>query len=440
MALALEHPIASQSSSEVIMEKTKDGDTIRIFGRDKPAQQKDFQSSAPVTDNSKHSDEELIEISDDKMNSRQLMVAYGELGGKIFILDNGDIVAEVRDSGFYDQLGLQIDMSQFRFEHTQEGYDWLASINQDVKNFFDGNDSSDASLHDMSLNKSNTAHSIDAVMSKVKRRRIDQENLENPQTSKVQQQQHAFPPLQQQSFTLSTPQQPFLVQTSSVNQFQSQFEEELKKYACYQSQGEEIDAKKLGQMLEGICGTDMKSFDPKMFAMMPMERQILLDKVKWKLGNRLWKVPYVSPPAYGEKLVAIRNTVEDAGALQHVFLDLMYQIALGRSDHLTDKLVDGYKLALLATGDAQRIREQTTGGAFGKPDKSEILSETTKQKMNEQRKIKKGNFNLPHSGNSRFNSSERVTQNQNSQRKILGFPRQKGVGLGKQKGFKFNNR
>lgn len=84
------------------MEKTKDGDTIRIFGRDKPAQQKDFQSSAPVTDNSKHSDEELIEISDDKMNSRQLMVAYGELGGKIFILDNGDIVAEVRDSGFYD--------------------------------------------------------------------------------------------------------------------------------------------------------------------------------------------------------------------------------------------------------------------------------------------------------------------------------------------------
>ncbi|KAA6373767.1 MAG: hypothetical protein EZS28_030708, partial [Streblomastix strix] len=108
MALALEPPIVSQSSSEVIMEKTKDGDTIRIFGSDKPAQQKDFQSPAPVSDNSKHSDEELIEISDDKMNSRQLMVAYGERSGKIFILDNGDIVAEVRDSGFYDQLTLII--------------------------------------------------------------------------------------------------------------------------------------------------------------------------------------------------------------------------------------------------------------------------------------------------------------------------------------------
>ncbi|KAA6366246.1 MAG: hypothetical protein EZS28_038227, partial [Streblomastix strix] len=133
----------------------------------------------------------------------------------------------------------------------------------------------------------------------------------------------------------------------------------------------------------------------------------------------------LSTLTYGEKLVAIRNTVEGAGALQHVFLDLMYQITLGRSEHFMDKLVDRYKLALLATGDAQRIREQTTGGTCVKPDKSEILSETTKQKMNEQKKMKKGNFNLPRSGSSRFNSSELVAQNQNSQRQIMGFPRQK---------------
>ncbi|KAA6402522.1 MAG: hypothetical protein EZS28_001954 [Streblomastix strix] len=277
-------------------------------------------------------------------------------------------------------------------------------------------------------------------MSKVKRRRIDEENLEYSQISKILHQQHAFPPFHQQLLTLSTPQQPFLVQTSSVNQFQSQFEEELKKYACYQSQDEEIAANKLDQMLEEIYCAEMKSFDPKIFAMMPMERKILLDKVKWKLGNRLWKVPYVYLSTYGGKLVAKRNTVEDTEALQHVFLDLMYQIALGRNEHLMDKLVDGYKLALLATSDAQRIREQTTGGTFVKPDKSEILSETTKQKMNEQRKIKKKNFNLPISDSNRFNSSERLTQNQNSQRQILGFPRQRGVGLGKQKGFKFHNR
>ncbi|KAA6372734.1 MAG: hypothetical protein EZS28_031738 [Streblomastix strix] len=380
MALTLDLPIASQSSSETIMEKTKDGDAIRIFGRDKPAQQKDFQSPAPITDNSRQNDEELIEISDDQMNSRQLIVAYGERSGKIFIIENGEIVAEVRDSGFYDQLGVQIDMSQFRFEQPQDGYNWLASINQDVKNFFDGNDSSEATSHDMSLNKSNTAQPIQAVMNKVKRRKIDEENLENPHILKFQQQQHAFPPLQYQPFPLSTLQQPFLIQTSSVNQFQSQFEEKLKKYACYQSQNEEIAEKKLGQMLEAICGTDMKSFDPKMLAIMPMERQILFDEVKQKLGNRLWKVSYVSSLAYGEKLVAIRNTVEEAGALQHVFLDLMYQIALGRSEHLIDKQVNGYKLVLLATSNAQRIRVQTTGGTFVKPDKSEILSQTTKQK------------------------------------------------------------
>ncbi|KAA6325456.1 MAG: hypothetical protein EZS28_054067 [Streblomastix strix] len=100
MTLALDFPITSESSSEVIMEKTKDDDTIRIFGRDRPAQQKDFQSPAPITDNLKHSDEELIQISDGKMNSRQLMFAYGEHSGKIFILDNGDIAAEVWYSGF----------------------------------------------------------------------------------------------------------------------------------------------------------------------------------------------------------------------------------------------------------------------------------------------------------------------------------------------------
>ncbi|KAA6353337.1 MAG: hypothetical protein EZS28_051136 [Streblomastix strix] len=107
------------------------------------------------------------------------------------------------------------------------------------------------------------------------------------------------------------------------------------------------------------------------------------------------------------KLVAIRNTVDDVRALQQMFFDLM------------DKLIDGYKLAFLATGDTQRIREHTTGGTFVKLDKSEILSETIKQKMNDQRQIKKGNSNLRRFPISRFNSSERVTQNQNSQRQMF---------------------
>ncbi|KAA6366758.1 MAG: hypothetical protein EZS28_037715 [Streblomastix strix] len=174
MALALDPPIASQSSSEAIMEKTKDGDAIHNFEKDKPAQQKDFQSPAPITDNSRLCDEELIEIGDDKMNSCQLIVAFGERSRKIFILENSDIVAEIRESGFYDQLGVQIDMSQFRFENPQDGYDWLASINQDVKNFSTEMILVRRLCMIQVYFKSNSALSIDTVMSKVKRRRIDE--------------------------------------------------------------------------------------------------------------------------------------------------------------------------------------------------------------------------------------------------------------------------
>ncbi|KAA6394975.1 MAG: hypothetical protein EZS28_009499 [Streblomastix strix] len=102
-----------------IMEKTKDSDIIRIFEQDKPTLQKDSKSSAPVNENLRLINEELIKICDDKMNSCQLIVAYWEHSGKIFILDKGDIVAEVRYSGFQDQLRLQIDMSQFRFCQTK---------------------------------------------------------------------------------------------------------------------------------------------------------------------------------------------------------------------------------------------------------------------------------------------------------------------------------
>ncbi|KAA6371023.1 MAG: hypothetical protein EZS28_033450 [Streblomastix strix] len=168
VALALKPPIASQFTSEVILEKTNDSDTIHNLRREKHAQQKDFKSSAPTTDNSRQSDEELIEIRDNKMNSSQLIVAYGERSRKIFIFDNVDTVSEIRDSDFYNQLGQQIGMSQFLFEHLQDGYDWLASIKQEGKNFIERNDSTTTSLHGMSLSKIIYAQFIDAVMSKDK--------------------------------------------------------------------------------------------------------------------------------------------------------------------------------------------------------------------------------------------------------------------------------
>ncbi|KAA6383700.1 MAG: hypothetical protein EZS28_020771 [Streblomastix strix] len=275
-------------------------------------------------------------------------------------------------------------------------------------------------------------------MKNIKRRRLDEDHTIATQNVDISAQLHISTPAQQHIATAMQQVPLYQLPVQSSNQLQTQFDEELKKYASYQSKNEEIAAMKLVQMLEGFCKSETKSFDPSMFAMTPMDRQFLINKVRWKLANKIWKVPNVSPPVYQERSVVIRNAVEDAGSLQHVFLDLMFQIALGRSDQLMDKVVDGYKLALLTTGDAQRIRENTTGGTFNKPDKSEILSETTKQKLNEQRKIKKANFNIPRSGSSKVSQSERVSQSWNNQRPVQGFPKQRKAVQGGQKGFKAN--
>ncbi|KAA6391689.1 MAG: hypothetical protein EZS28_012787 [Streblomastix strix] len=138
MALALYPPIASQFTSEVILEKTNDGDTIHNFEREN--------------------------LRNKRISSRQRQLL---------------IIQEVRDSDFYNQLGQQIGMCQFPLEHPQDCYNWFASIKQDGKNLIVGNDSTNESFYDMSLNKSISAQFIDAIMSKVKRGRVYEENIEN---------------------------------------------------------------------------------------------------------------------------------------------------------------------------------------------------------------------------------------------------------------------
>ncbi|KAA6336856.1 MAG: hypothetical protein EZS28_052838, partial [Streblomastix strix] len=184
------------------------------------------------------------------------------------------------------------------------------------------------------------------------------------------------------------------VQNNLQVSFQQQFNDEFKKYAEYESKQEQEAAIKLRQMLEGICRMEFKNFDAKAVLISPMERQILLNKIYWKHANKLWKVPYIAPLAYGERLQIVRNSVESSSAIQHVFLDLLLSIGIGNTEKLIDKLVDGYRLSLVATSEAQQVREQLAGGVFERPDKVEIYSETTKAKMVENSKIKKAKFQI----------------------------------------------
>ncbi|KAA6380717.1 MAG: hypothetical protein EZS28_023755 [Streblomastix strix] len=100
--------------------------------------------------------------------------------------------------------------------------------------------------------------------------------------------------------------------------------------------------------------------------------------------------------------------------LQHVFLDLMFQLGLNKTENFMDKLVDSYRLSLLAIGEAQKVRGQLAG-AFSKLDTLEIYSETKRQKMAENKKLKEENFRMYRFSGYRSNQMKRGFMNQNKQ-------------------------
>ncbi|KAA6404041.1 MAG: hypothetical protein EZS28_000441 [Streblomastix strix] len=422
---------ATPKNSRPILEKTKDGDVLRIFGSEKSVLRTNSSFFAQQKANIEQDDDDFIEIHNDKMNSIQLSIPYSERIRKIYVFDKGNIVAEVRRSVFYNEYSTKFDMRQFQFDHPQDGIDWLASVNADVQDLIKEDISKGPQyqfleqLQESNAENGSSLEQVDVAMKKIKRRRLDEDHAIITEIVDIPAQQHTSTPVQQHVATAIQQVPLYQLLVSSSNQLQTQFNEEMKKCASYQSKDEEVAAKKLVQMLEGICQSHLKSFDPSLFAMTPMNRQILINKIRWKLANKIWKVLNISPPVYQERSVVIRNAMEHAGSLQHEFLDQIFQIALGRSDQLMDKVVDGYKLAFLTTGDAKRIWENTKGGTFNKPNKLENLSETTKQKLNEQRKIKQANFNIPRSGSNKINQSERVSQNWNNPRPDQRFPMQR---------------
>ncbi|KAA6327736.1 MAG: hypothetical protein EZS28_053792 [Streblomastix strix] len=120
----------------------------------------------------------------------------------------------------------------------------------------------------------------------------------------------------------------------------------------------------------------------------------------------MWKLPKVAPSAFGERTV-FRIAIESSAQVQQVFLDIMHMASKGQLQGLMDKLVKGYKLSLLATGDAQRVREQLVGGIQTRSEKVEIFSDTQKQRQSEIKKLKKEGFQESRFSNQRMNLLER---------------------------------
>ncbi|KAA6398065.1 MAG: hypothetical protein EZS28_006406 [Streblomastix strix] len=89
---------ATPKRARPMPDKTKDGDVIHIFSSDRLELRTDSELSTQQKADQGQNDEDLIEISDDKMNSIQLSVENSERTGKIYIFDRDNIAAEVRCS------------------------------------------------------------------------------------------------------------------------------------------------------------------------------------------------------------------------------------------------------------------------------------------------------------------------------------------------------
>ncbi|KAA6358620.1 MAG: hypothetical protein EZS28_045853 [Streblomastix strix] len=354
---------------------------------------------------------------------------FNPRSGRILITENDEPVSEIQRDGIYDENFQRIPFQSLDFESIDHQKAWILSICNDLL----GNEVKSSSSTEPARNfdayitrkqMADGGNSIDDATTALKRRRLttDEEN----------ELQSLFQPVRIiSSFNAN-------VQNNLQASFQQQFNEELKKYVEYESKQEQEAAVKLRQMLEGIRRMEFKNFYAKSVLISPMERQILLNKVYCKHANKLQKVPCIAPLAYGERLRIVRNSVESSSAIQHVFLDLLPNIGIGNTEKLKDKLVDGYRLSLIATSEAQQVREQLAGGVFERPDKVEIYSETTKARMVENSKIRKQNFRFPsfsfHNNLERVNLRSRLTDTSLIRRNRQG--QLKGNGIKRWSSFK----
>ncbi|KAA6390400.1 MAG: hypothetical protein EZS28_014073 [Streblomastix strix] len=351
-------------------------------------------------------DSELtLTITDEFLNSVDLAVSYGERSEKIYIVENQQPIEEVKETDIVNELDQQISYDQLRFDSFVDEIVWIKSINKDSRKFDQSSSSSSSKFlfsqpkvffqRLQSLKASVAPQLAEIEKLKVKRRRLDESTelltLSVSASIPVVVAQNAIP--HYSSNRINSNWNPINVSSicNSRNfSFSLQFEEKFKEYAKFKSEEEEIVARKFVLMMEGVCISEMKKFDENAIVIQPIERQLLFKKVEQK-------------PAH----------------------------------QLHGKLVDGYKLSLLATGEAWKVREQLNG-AFSKFDILEIYSETTKLKMAENKKLIEGNFRMSRFSSYRQNQMKWVfmnlimkVSNQRSRREIFN---------GRLKGFRFGRK
>ncbi|KAA6400906.1 MAG: hypothetical protein EZS28_003568 [Streblomastix strix] len=73
----------------------------------------------------------------------------------------------------------------------------------------------------------------------------------------------------------------------------------------------------------------------------------------------------------------------------------MFQLGLNKTENFKDQLVNCCRLSLLATGKAQKVHDYLARVLLD-PDTFETYSETARQKMAENKKVKDGNFRISH--------------------------------------------
>ncbi|KAA6395824.1 MAG: hypothetical protein EZS28_008647 [Streblomastix strix] len=366
--------------------------TPHMFGHEKQKEKLNLEQLQLNLSGDEQDDEIMLTITDDFMNSIDLTIVYGERSGKIFIVENEEPIAEVKETNIINELGQKLSYDQFRFNSFEDEIVWITSINEDIRKLRQSSSNGSTQIpfnqskvifrELQSFKAPDASQLIEVEKLNVKRRRLDEntELLTPSVYASIPVVLASNAPIHNIQITgitaIGNPTNVSSQDNSWNLSFSQQFEDKFKEYTKFNSKEEEIVAQKFIQMMEGVCNAEVKKFDANAVVMQPMERQLLFQKIKWKLVNRLWNVAYVAPSAYGEQISIARNAVESTAMQQYVFLDLMFQLGLNKTENFMDNLVDGYRLSLLAIGDAQKVREQLTG-AFSKPDTLEIYSETT---------------------------------------------------------------
>ncbi|KAA6393590.1 MAG: hypothetical protein EZS28_010881 [Streblomastix strix] len=411
---------------------------LRKFGKD-PKPNKEQNANADTYTNVDDDDsEQLEELYDDLLNSRELALIFNGKRGKTFVLEDGEPAAEVCQDGFYDTEGKKLFGGQFGFENIQDETNWLASVTADITKIQHNRAQSKDAKRQLILNQSSSKSSQQGpIIVPRKRLRIeippDQSSVNA--SSRTPAEIIILPPTTPNVIGLNAI-APVITPTSPQQSFAQQFENQKNRYSKFQSRNDEEIAKGIVQILEKVVGVEMKNFDAQAFTLTPMERQILYDKTRWRGANRIWYIPNVTSSAYGEKYAPAGLAVESCTAIQHSVLKLLHQVATNDLDNLIEELVDTYKLALLATGGTQTVRENMVGNTQQRSAKFEVYSVTSKKRLGEIRKMQGQDFQIFRFSR-QYQNSQLGRGNQKTFRRTAIYQKGKGQGQSAPKGKDF---